>query len=598
MNDQLAIVNVYAYTRHNLFACCIFVASVRVLSYIIINLVCRIHSSATMEVTLNLIQNTMPTKSSRVDPPSKDSRQTKGVRRKQRLTQLWYDHYDRSKREESCEKSAVQRVPSGIIPIVSVNRTAPTALYQQIYEAYRKAIVGGSLRAGQRVPSTRMLASELGVSRIPILNAYAQLLAEGYFESRVGAGTVVSRSLPVQVAVAETRSARPARPGSGGRSFAKRVAVLPQTTGVWRRGWGAFGVSQVAFEHFPFKVWNRLMTRHARNLSARSLDYGNPMGTDELRDAIAIYLRTARGVRCEAGQIMIVSGSQQALEITTRVLLDPGNSIWMEEPGYRFARSIFEFNRCRIVPVPVDDGGLDVAAGIRLCRSARAALVTPSHQYPLGVTMSASRRLQLLDWAENSGSWIIEDDYDSEYRYESMPIASLQGLDCNSRVIYIGTFSKVVFPSLRLGYLVVPADLIERFRAARIAMDISPQTFNQMVLADFIREGHFSRHIRRMRLVYGERRSALLESLRRELGDGANVTGGQAGMHLTLSLKGIHDSQIAERAARQELWLVPLSTSYIAKPPRQGFILGFGSTSVERIQPAVRKLRSLLPAVR
>jgi GntR family transcriptional regulator/MocR family aminotransferase len=255
---------------------------------------------------------------------------------------------------------------------------------------------------------------------------------------------------------------------------------------------------------------------------------------------------------------------------------------------------VFALNGCRIVPVPVDYSGLNVEEGIKRCRTARAALVTPSHQYPLGVTMSASRRMQLLDWAQNSQSWIIEDDYDSEYRYESRPIASLQGLDTNSRVVYIGTFSKVLFPSLRLGYLVIPPDLIERFLAFRLAMDIGPPHFFQAVLADFIREGHFSRHIRRMRLLYSERRRVLIDCIREELGFGADVTGGEAGMHLSVTLKGIRDWEVAERASRQNLWVVPLSSSYIGKPSRHGFILGFGSTDVEDIPNAVHKLRTII----
>ncbi|MGC2229396.1 MAG: PLP-dependent aminotransferase family protein, partial [Candidatus Sulfotelmatobacter sp.] len=351
---------------------------------------------------------------------------------------------------------------------------------------------------------------------------------------------------------------------------------------------------QVAFGHFPFHVWNALVTRHCRNAHAKSLDYGDAMGSKDLREAIAAYLRTARGVRCEAQQIMVVSGSQQALDISARVFLDPGSRVWMEEPGYRFARNVFAINGCQIVPVPVDGEGLDVAAGIKRCRRARAALVTPSHQYPLGVTMSASRRLQLVDWAQSSESWIIEDDYDSEYRYESMPIASLQGLDCNSRVIYIGTFSKVLFPSLRLGYLVVPPDLTERFLAVRLAMDIGPPSFYQAVLADFISTGHFSRHIRRMRLLYSERRRVLIDSIRKDLGFAADVTGGEAGMHLSVTLKGINDCEVAERASSRNLWLVPLSTSYLGKASRQGFILGFGSTEVADIPNAVRKLRTVL----
>jgi GntR family transcriptional regulator / MocR family aminotransferase len=501
------------------------------------------------------------------------------------LTRLSYSHYD------FC---AMKRVPSGISPVIAINKQIAKPLYRQVYDGYRKAIVDGNVRAGQRVPSTRVLALELGVSRIPVLSAYAQLLAEGYFESRVGSGTIVSRSLPERVTAVQPSDA-PSTGISPGRPLSKRCSILPSAGEFYRRrALGPFGVSQVAAEHFPLKAWNSLVTRRSRSMHARSLDFGDPMGLKELREAIAIYLRTARGVRCEAQQIMIVSGSQQGLEITARVLLDPENRVWMEEPGYNFARSIFAFIGCRVVPVPVDTEGLNVAAGMKQCREARAGLVTPSHQYPLGVTMSASRRLQLLDWAERYGSWIIEDDYDSEYRYESMPVTSLQGLDRNSRVVYIGTFSKVLFPSLRLGYVVIPADLVERFLAVRFAMDISPATFHQAVLADFIREGDFSRHIRRMRLVYAERRSALIENIRNELGSLAEIAGAQAGMHLCVMLKGISDCEMAARAARQNLCLVPLSPFFAGNAPQQGFILGFGSTSVEEIPHAVRKLRVML----
>ena len=489
----------------------------------------------------------------------------------------------------------MKKVASGVVPVLAVDRSAAEPLHRQIYDGYRGAIVNGTLRAGQKIPSTRTLAKDLGVSRIPVLNAYSQLLAEGYFESRVGSGTVVTKSLPDQV-VPSPRGRRPVKLRSGPRPVSVRCASLDRIPrGPWLRGWGPFGVSQVAFEHFPFQVWSSLVTRHSRNPTAKTLDYGSPMGLKDLRESIAEYLRTARGVRCDAEQIMVVSGSQQALEIAAHVLFDPGNKIWLEEPGYKFARDLFRMAGCQVVPVPIDYEGMDVSAGIKRSRNARAAFVSPSHQYPLGVTMSASRRLQLLEWAQNSGAWIIEDDYDSEYRYASLPIASLQGLDTNSRVIYIGTFSKVLFPSLRLGYLVVPPDLIDQFVTARWSMDLCPPTFSQAVLADFIREGHFARHIRRMRQLYSERRSALLECIRKELGFTVDITGGQAGMHMTLTMpKGTDDRGISVRAASKNLWLAPLSSSYVGKPLRHGFILGFGSTSVEEMPEAVRKLRSLL----
>ena len=488
----------------------------------------------------------------------------------------------------------MKKVPSGIAPAIQVQKRASKSLYAQVYEGYRKAIVDGSLRTGQRVPSTRVLALELGISRMPVLSAYAQLLAEGYFESRVGSGTVVSTSLPEHSYRTKSTTPRSRQTSEKRRRISNRSMNLPSVQGFRSRGLGPFSVSQIAFDHFPLAVWNRLMTCHARNMRARSLDYGDPMGLKELREAIAAYMRTARGVRCEAQQVMIVSGSQQGLEITTRVLLDPGDYVWMEEPGYRFARSVFACSGCVVVPVKVDAEGLNVTAGANKCGGARAVLVTPSHQYPLGVTMSASRRLQLLDWAESNGSWIIEDDYDSEYRYQGMPVTSLQGLDRNSRVVYIGTFSKVLFPSLRLGYLVIPEDLVERFLAARFALDIGPATFHQGVLADFIGDGHFARHIRRMRLVYAERRNALIETLHNHFGSVVEMMGAEAGMHLSVVLNGISDLELSVRGARENLWLVPLSSFYLGKAAQQGFILGFGSTPVQEIPAAVHKLRTLV----
>jgi len=329
------------------------------------------------------------------------------------------------------------------------------------------------------------------------------------------------------------------------------------------------------------------------------MQYGDPMGLKELREAIGTYLRAARSVRCEWQQIMIVSGSQQALDISARTLLDVGSPVWVEEPGYWLARHMLTAAGCRLVPVPVDKNGLDVALGIDRCRNARAAYVAPSHQYPLGATMSAARRLQLLEWAQSSGSWIVEDDYDSEYRYDSKPIASLQGLDRSSRVIYIGTFSKVLFPSLRVGYIVIPSDLVDHFVAVRHVMDVSPPHLYQAVLADFISEGHLSRHIRRMRLLYSERREVLVNGIRNELDSVLQVHGAEAGLHLTVTLpNGYRDRVISARAARQNLWLWPLSPSYLGTTPRQGLILGFGGTTVAEIPDAVRRLRAVLTSDR
>jgi len=322
------------------------------------------------------------------------------------------------------------------------------------------------------------------------------------------------------------------------------------------------------------------------------------MGMEALREAICVYLRTARAVKCDPSQVMIVSGSQQALEISSRVVLDPGDAAWIEEPGYWLTRSVLKGAGAKMVPVPVDEEGLNVATGVRMKRKARAAFVTPSHQYPLGVTMSASRRMHLLDWAQRAGSWVIEDDYDSEYRFENMPIASLQGLDSHSRVIYIGTFSKTLFPSLRLGYLVVPPDLVERFVAVRHALDLTPPFLQQAVLNDFMREGHFARHIRKMRALYHERRTALVVSLEREFGEEMEIWGAQAGMHLVAELRSEDrdwdDVALATEAVKKKLWLWPLSPAYIGEKKRRGFILGFGNVEAGEIAGAVKVMRSVV----
>jgi GntR family transcriptional regulator / MocR family aminotransferase len=485
---------------------------------------------------------------------------------------------------------------TGISPIIVVDRKAATPLHKQIYNAFRAAILRGDIRSGQQIPSSRELASEIRVSRFPVLNAYAQLQAEGYFESRACAGTFVSGSLPEQLMSVQKPVVKPVQTHSGPRHVARRALLYPAFQGDGApRGWGAFGVHQPAYELFPFQTWAGLVHRHSKNPNTKALTHVDPLGSERFREAICSYLRTARAVKCEPSQIMVVSGSQQALDLTTRVLLDEGDPVWIEEPGYVLQRTILAAAGCRLIPVPVDREGMNVLAGIKLHRKPRVVFVTPSHQYPLGWTMSASRRLQLLNWVQTAGAWIIEDDYDSEYRYESMPIASLQGMDVNSRVIYIGTFSKFLFPALRIGYIVIPPDLVERFIAVRFAMDIYPPYLCQEVLADFMNMGHFGRHIRKMRQVYNERRKVLVESLRDQCGDLLEIHGIEAGMNLVATLpKGFRDQEIAARAAQEKLWLLPLSRNYLGRSARQGLHLGFGSVPAKQIPGAVRKLRTLL----
>jgi GntR family transcriptional regulator / MocR family aminotransferase len=490
--------------------------------------------------------------------------------------------------------------PHAAVPMIAVHRHSEKPLHRQIYDAFRAMILDRRLQPGQQIPSTRALASELGISRIPVLGAYAQLLAEGYIESRSGAGTFVTSSLSEQFLGARPTVAAGVANDPASDAISRVSRLLPVQGTPWFLGSGAFSVGQIAYDHFPFRVWSDLVTYHARRVRASSMNYSDPMGSLEFREVIAGYLRTARAVHCEASQIMVVNGSQHALDLSARVLLDPESPVWIEEPGYVFLRHALTLSGCRLIPVPVDSEGLDVAAGVKLCRNARVAYVTPSHQYPLGATMSAARRLQLLEWAHSVSAWIVEDDYDSEYRYESMPVASMQGLDRGSRVIYIGTFSKVLFPSLRLGYMVIPPALVDRFLTVRQTNDLCPSHLYQAALADFISAGHFTRHIRKTRQLYAERRNALAHALRKEFGSEIErsemeILGAEAGMHLVVTLPpGLSDQKISARAAQEGLWLWPLSAAYAGTNVRQGFILGFGGTKADEMLHQVRRLRKAM----
>ncbi|MBV8845118.1 MAG: PLP-dependent aminotransferase family protein [Bryobacterales bacterium] len=489
-------------------------------------------------------------------------------------------------------RGSTKKKPHGIaVPMIAVDRESDKPLHRQIYDAFRAMILESRLQPGQQIPSSRALALDLRISRIPVLGAYAQLLAEGYIESRTGAGTFVTETLSQEVLSSRPAPASlSADPALDAISRVSRLLPLEGTP--WFRGSGAFSVGQIAYDHFPFRVWSDLVTHHARRVSSGSMNYSDPMGSEEFREVIAVYLRTSRAVRCEASQIMVVNGSQHALDLSARVLLDPESSVWIEEPGYVFLRHVLTLSGCRLVPVPVDNEGLNVAAGLKLCPEARVTYVTPSHQYPLGATMSAARRLQLIEWARRFGGWIVEDDYDSEYRYESMPVASMQGLDPSSRVIYIGTFSKTLFPSLRIGYVVIPPALVDRFLAVRQANDLSPSHLYQAALADFIRQGHFARHVRRTRQLYAERRNALTNALGKEFGPELEILGAEAGMHLVITIPpGFSDKRISARAAQEDLWLWPLSSAYAGENVRQGFVLGFGGTKADEMPDRVRRLR-------
>jgi GntR family transcriptional regulator/MocR family aminotransferase len=497
----------------------------------------------------------------------------------------------------------MRHIPASFLPPIALEPRSKTPMYRQLYDWFRKAIIDGQMRPGQRVPSTRNLAAELKISRIPVLHAYEQLLAEGYFETFVGAGTCVASSIPDDTLSPLSGKARSTfqlkadgKP-SPRRMSRRGVALTRLPTQSWLNIVGAFRVSLPAVDHFPLGVWSKLVSRHSRRPAKGIMGYGDAMGYLPLREAIAEYLGASRAVRCEASQIMMTTGSQQGLQLSAQVLVDSRDRVWIEEPGYPSARQAFITAGAHLVPVPVDHEGMNMTELVRRGHKARAVYITPSHQYPLGMTMSASRRMLLLNWAARTGGWIIEDDYDSEYRFGSRPIASLQGLDTDGRVIYIGTFSKVMFPALRLGYVVVPPDLVPAFAAARDAADVFSSTLYQAVMTNFIREGHFARHLRRMRMLYMDRRQALVKAIQSEMKDLAEVIGSEAGMHLVAVLaRGTNDVAVSKKAAQKGISAAPLSTCYLKPPTTGGLILGYGGANAHQIQDGVRKLAMIVRA--
>jgi GntR family transcriptional regulator/MocR family aminotransferase len=490
-----------------------------------------------------------------------------------------------------------------LLALLPVERRRGVPLHRQIYDGLCRAIMDRMLRPGQRLPSTRALAADLGVSRLTVLVAYEQLLHEGYLDGRVGSGTFVSAALPddslrvVPVRPARTdrttreRSRRNASTRNGERAVQSPVPPPRDEGGV-----RPFRVSLPALDEFPHTLWARLVARHAHRLSPTHMVYGDPAGLGSLRAAIATHLRTARAVRCEAEQVIVVSGSQAALNLSAAVLLAPGDRVVVEEPGYPGADAAFNARGAELVPIDVDPHGVDVGMLDTLgAHGVRAAYVTPSHQYPLGMAMSAARRLALLEWAERCGAWLIEDDYDSEYRYVSRPLGALQGMSVRGRAIYIGTFSKVLFPALRVGYLVAPPALLDAFLAAREAFDVFTPTLHQLVLAEFLAEGHFARHLRRMRSVYLRRREALLDGLARHCAGLLSVHNADAGLHVaTLLHDRVDDVAVVAALTARGLTATALSTCYRGDRRRRGLLLGFGGADERTLGEATRVLGEIL----
>ncbi|WP_024301279.1 PLP-dependent aminotransferase family protein [Pseudogulbenkiania sp. MAI-1] len=467
-----------------------------------------------------------------------------------------------------------------------LQRESSEALHRQLYHRLRDWIRQGRLRGGTTLPASRQLANALRLGRNTVLAAYDQLLAEGYLEARHGSGTYVSDVFEPHRS--PQPAATPTLPG-----LSRRGQLMSQHSKLPQGLYGAFAPGVPALDAFPQQQWQRLLARHNKQPGPEWLSYSQDGGLTALREVLCDYLCQSRSVQCRPEQILITQGAQQALELCARLLADPGDTVWLEEPGYAGAQAAMAAADLDIVPVPVDSEGLNPAAAPS-SQTPKLIYITPSHQYPSGVVMSLARRLELLKLAETHQSWIIEDDYDSEFRYRSQPLASLQGLANGGTVIYLGTFSKVMYPGLRLGYLVLPEALIDPFRASYARLYREGHYPIQAALADFIAEGHFARHIRRMRELYQIRQTLLRETLLGRLGERIELSPGEAGMHLVATLPDTIDEQhLSAIAAREGLWLRPLGRHFWGPATRRGLVLGYAGVPEAELRRSALRLAEL-----
>ena len=474
-------------------------------------------------------------------------------------------------------------------------------LHRQLYEAFRQLILSGQLLPKQRLPSTRALASSLAISRTTVTGCYEQLISEGYLQAVSGSGTFVCAQLPDDLL-----HSVPIQKLQPNKSFGKALRVstygssLKDDTPLYSPRLELpieFRYGQPDLDAFPLNQWRQLISRHCRQRDALMLDYAtDSLGYQPLREAIARYLVQSRAVQCSANQVLIVAGSQQALDLVSRIFIDRGDGIALEDPGYLGARHILLAQGAKLHPLPVDSSGVVVEVLWKESPQAiKLIYVTPSHQFPTGAVLSLSRRLELLAWAEQAGALIVEDDYDSEYRYGGRPIPALQGLDQTGSAIYIGTFSKVLFPSLRIGYLVVPPKLIEVFARAKWLTDRQSPLLEQYVLTDFINEGHLERHIRRMRFLYNQRRQTLVQALLNYFGERVTILGENAGMHLMVRLSTpLSDEAVISRAAAMSVGLVSARRYYLQNECSGEFILGYAHLHASQIELGVQRLATAL----
>jgi GntR family transcriptional regulator/MocR family aminotransferase len=484
----------------------------------------------------------------------------------------------------------VKREEGALLQSIVLDRAGEHGLSVQICAGLRELILGGALKVGERLPATRTLAQEFGVARTTIVESFERLASEGLIETRVGSGTYVSRALanerpaPAAAAIAApTARVKLAQAmNTASKLFGTRLPHQPR----------AFTTAMPAFDAFPMAQWARLSGKHWRKPRHQVLGYPDPHGERGLRRAIAAHLRLNRGIACEWQQVFVVAGAQQAFQLIAATLLDPGDKVWFEDPGAIGARNSMIQSGAELVPVPVDEAGLVVEEGLRRAPAFGLAFVTPAHQQPLGAKMSLERRLSLLEAAEAAGAWIIEDDWDGEFCFQGAPMATLTSIDRSGRVIYVGTFSKTLFPSLRLGFLVAPPHLVEQIGICLDAFSPGVPTALQGIVADFIVEGHFATHVRRMRKLYQERYQALEEAARDHLAPDLEVVPTQTGMHtVAFPRDGLDAVALTHAAARRGVTVAPVSRFCLEPVTRDGLVLGFSGFTPAEIRAGVLDLR-------
>jgi GntR family transcriptional regulator/MocR family aminotransferase len=475
---------------------------------------------------------------------------------------------------------------SFVIPLL--NNKEP--LSRQIYLWFRQAILRRVMTSAERLPSSRELADQLHVSRTVVVLAYEQLLAEGFVVGRAGSGTYVADALSGAAANARTARIKVRLSRYGRAAAAAATANFPELSQPRLRYDFAYGRSDV--EVFPFEMWRRMLLRNARKASLRRLDYGPTGGNAALREAISVHLRRSRAVICDPSQIIVVSGSQQALDLVARVLIERGDRIAIENPCYQGTREVLRTSGARLLPMAVDRDGIDPGS---IPQGTRMVFVTPSHQFPTGAILSLPRRLALVDWARRMDALVVEDDYDGEYRYEDQSLQSLQGLDADGRVIYIGTFSRTVFSSLRIGYLIVPKPLVSVFTSAKWLCDRHTATLEQETLAEFITSGLYERHLRRVRRRNAARRATLRDAVGKYLGQRVEVTGFGAGAHVALWPRTrVAEASVIERAAARDVAVYGISPYFLTAPRRAGLMLGYSRMKESDIREGVRRLSEVL----